>query len=143
MTEHKGLLVHVYRSALGGPDTTNGGVSAQHDGLTVVGFQRHDDAHWRPLEHQCQIFTPTELAPAAILVESRIPHLYGPHLVPLDLIENPPEGHVGPMMGGNYAGSSDSRWGMLGSMFKGLRLDVVPIHDRVESQALYNALSSD
>lgn len=141
MPERKGLIVHVYRTP--GGDFTNGGVSGKCDALTVVGFKRKDDASWRPLEHSCQVFTPNEHAPAAILVESAVPLLYGPHLVPLELIESLPEGHVGPMMGGNYAGSSDSRWGMLGSMFPGLRLDVVPVHDRVESQALYNALSSD
>jgi hypothetical protein len=46
------------------------------------------------------------------------------------------------MAGGNYAGSSDSRWSDLGKQFaKSLALDVVRVHDRSEGYDLYRALS--
>jgi hypothetical protein len=128
MTQHKGLILHVYRAA-DSRDCTLGGVSSKHAGLTLVGFKRHADEKWQPLERYAQVFEPNEDRPAVILVESGVPHLYGPHLVPLEIIES---GRY-PMMGGNYAGTSDSRWAELGhTIFGHDRLDVVAVHDRVE-----------
>jgi hypothetical protein len=42
---------------------------------------------------------------------------------------------VGPMAGGNYVGTSDSR-------FRGVASGLLPVHDRWETQEQYNLLSS-
>ena len=135
----KGLSLNVYR--VNGRDCTNGGISAKADRLVVVGI--FIDGEVQPLPRDCQVFEADELAPAVVLVPSRAPGYDAcPHLVPLEFVDGLPAGHVGPMAGGNYAGTSDSRWGELGKKFgQNLALDVVRIHDRSESYALYQALS--
>jgi hypothetical protein len=127
MTQHKGLILFVYRAA-DSRDCTLGGVSSKHAGLTLVGTQRHGE-EWKPLDLYSQVFEPDENRPAVVLVESYVPAFYGPHLVPLEMIESGRR----PMSGGNYAGTSDSRWAALGRQIFGHdHLDVVPVHDRVE-----------
>lgn len=133
----KGLSVSVYRSA-GIGDCTNGGISSGADKLILVGVIRGGE--FEPLPRGSQVFEPRPDAPAVVLVESRLPAKYGPHLEPY---EPGPASHVGPMFGGNYAASSDSRWSELGDLFGHGRLDGVPIHDRYESPELYRQLSGD
>lgn len=129
MTQPKGLILFVYRAA-DHRDCTLGGVSGKHDGLTLVGYKRASDKEWQPLERHAQVFEPDENRPAVILVESKVPQHYGPHLEPVDLHES----RKWTMFGGNYAGTSDSRWAELGqTIFGHDRLDVVAVHDRVES----------
>ena len=136
MSEHKGLIVEVYR-AVGYGDCTNGGVSGKHASLTVVGTKVGGEKTWRPLDKESRVFPPNEDRPAMVLVD--YPQVC---LVPLEFIENGlPKGHVGPMCGGNYAATSDSRWHQLGRILGAGRINAVPIHDRIESQELYNALS--
>lgn len=137
----KGLRLSVYRPAdLGYGDLTNGGVSGKADTVTVVG--RLEDGKVVPLPKECQVFSADEDAPAVILVESRIALSDPtPHLIPLDLAEGTPPDTVGPMAGGNYAGTSDGRWAALGKLYGHLRLDVVAIHDRVETYRDYLSLS--
>ncbi len=117
-----GVRVDVLRSSRY-EDWTNGGVSAHHDRLTVVNVTGP--------------FEPNYDAPAVALVD-------GPrgskHLAPVIFDgthwqEVRPQGHVGPMHGGNYA-TGDSRLSdALG--FYG----AVAIHDRFETVAEYEALS--
>lgn len=137
----RGLSLKVYRSAALG-DCTNGGVTAQADRLTLVGLLV--DGKVEPLPQGCQVMEPGAEAPAVVLVPSRAPGYDAtPHLVPLELIEGglPPD-HVGPMAGGNYAGSSDGRWSALGKLYgQNLVLDLVAVHDRVESYSHYLVLS--
>lgn len=80
-------------------------------------------------------FEPGEDAPAFEVVG-------GPYgsakLVPVDQ----PSGVIGPMMGGNYGATSDSRFGrkieeILGHKFYG----ALPIHDRFESPEQNDLLS--
>ena len=141
----KGLILSVYRAA-DRSDCTNGGVSATHDRIIVVGTKRHVDKNWQPLPESLMLPDWGQDLPQFILVESAVPALYGPHLVPLEYVEkgsNTKE-YAGPMMGGNYAESSDSRWCRLShDIFGRDHQSIAPIHDRVESWALYNALSSD
>lgn len=138
----KGLMLSVYKTARLG-DCTNGGVTSKADAVVVVGILK--DGHVEPLPHSARVFSPDDSAPAVVLVPSLAPGYNAtPHLVPLDLIENLPADSVGPMAGGNYAGSSDSRWARLGKLFnEHLALGAVAVHDRVESHALYSALSGD
>lgn len=144
MKDWKGLRLTVYRAAHA-VDTTNGGITATADHVTVVGIKRNGQL--RRLPARAQVF-PAEPghAPAVVLVESALPAMYGPHLEPLVW----PYDRVGPMAGGNFAASSDSRWADLGKEFAseaqkraGLmpRLDVVAVHDRFETQSQYDALS--
>lgn len=136
----KGLRLNVWRDA-SGMDCTNGGITAKADRLTVVGILI--DGEVQPLPADSQVFPADELAPAVVLVPSRAPGYDAtPHLIPLEFADSLPSGHVGPMSGGNYAGTSDSRWAELGRKFgKHLALDVVRVHDRTESYSLYRSLS--
>lgn len=43
---------------------------------------------------------------------------------------------IGPMMGGNYGATSDSRWAAATGMY-----GAIPIHDRYETRAQYDSLS--
>lgn len=133
----KGLSLHVYRNALG--DATNGGISADNDVLMLVGYQMGQGTI-SPLPKSSRVFEPEDLDNAVIL---RIGP-FGPSLVPLKIAQ---EGHapgfVGPMMGGNYATSSDSRLSDLLRTLDQPPYAPIPVHDRMESAALYAALSSD
>jgi len=56
-------------------------------------------------------------------------------------IGNPPEGHIGWIAGGCFVSTSDSRWSdaiehMMGHRFYG----AIPLHDRSESQELYDRM---
>ena len=136
----RGLRLSVYR-AVEFPDCTNGGISGKHARVTVVGRLVGDTVV--PLPDGCCIFEADDDAPAVVLVESRCPgYDPTPHLVPLEFVHGTPVDCVGPMSGGNYAWTTDSRWGQLGKLYEGLRhLDAVAIHDRIETYAQYRALS--
>jgi len=140
----KGLLIHVYRhSDPRWGDSSNGGISATHDKLVVVGTKKHGE-ELKPLPRESQVFTPTDEAPAVVLVESAVPHYYGPHLEPLELHDkHNTQEYAGPYDGGNYAGTSDSRWAALGrDVFGHDRLSVVPVHDRTDTWSDYYALTT-
>lgn len=139
---NKGLLLSVYKNADSNYDCTNGGVTATATRLTLVGIKKGGKI--LPLTKRMQVFQPNESAPAVILCESALPGMYGPHLEPLEYADshNTRE-YAGPMMGGNYAASCDSRWSELGELFGHGRISAVPVHDRVESWKLYQQLSSD
>ena len=114
-----GLIVEVFRNPLG--DCTGGGISGRDSSLTVVNIDGP--------------FHPTPERPAVALVD-------GPfktkHIVPVlgDDDEGwrmaSPAGFVGPMMGGNYAASSDSRFSRAVGFY-----GAVAIHDRYETVAQY------
>jgi hypothetical protein len=81
-------------------------------------------------------FEPDERHPAYVLTRN----YYGsPVLVPQDQ----PEGLIGPMAGGNFAGSSDSRFNQAVSEMAGFNFyGAIPIHDRYETQREYDLLAS-
>lgn len=114
-----GLPLDIYRNAYG--DCTNGGASAKVKTITIV-----------------NIDGPFEAGPEspAFRLESHVRGCL--RLVPVDA----PKGMIGPMMGGNYAATSDGRFGaacakLLGHTFYG----AVPIHDRYETREEYDVLS--
>jgi hypothetical protein len=114
-----GLRVYVLRSAIG--DCTNGGVSSGVEALTLVNVEGP--------------FKPNDDAPAAML-DSHIDGCL--RIVP----DRYPRNRVGPMAGGHFAHSCDSRFSeacraLLGRRFYG----AVAIHDRFETQSDYDALS--
>ena len=56
--------------------------------------------------------------------------------------EAKPDGYAGPMMGGTYIATSDSRFNDLIAQITGQRsYGAVPLHDRYETWAEYEALS--
>lgn len=130
----KGLLLHIYRDVSQDAEygeSSNGGISSKHDRVVVVGTKKSGEmVRW--LDRSLQVVSPSDEAPAVVLVQSSSPN-YGPHLEPLEYIEGEPLPGLmmGPTWGGCYAGSADSRWAQLGSLFDKGRLDAVPLHDRM------------
>ncbi len=121
-----GLILGIYRSSLG--DCTNGGITGgSRANVTVVNVEGP--------------FEPTDDRPAVLLIDGPSAGRWNPTLVPAVLVGDTwiPEsrdGVIGPMAGGNFAGTSDSRWNR--------RVEgrgVVSVHDRFESVALYEAMS--
>lgn len=116
----KALPVYVYRRP-NGTDCTNGGISAKYDRLLVVcpdGFIDVDEND--PPENLCKVVKR---------------HLFGRDIFHVEPVV-PPKG-AGWMAGGNFAETSDSRFGKLcGDMYGALS-----IHDRDESWEMYDMLS--
>lgn len=131
-----GLIIEVYRTAgLGGTDCTRGGVSSRADRLTVVGtVDRERRAMVRPMPRDAQVFGPRDDAPAVALRPTN-GGAGGACIVP---VEMGPDGvyrtvDAWVMMGGNYGGTSDSRWSRLVETITGARFyGAVAIHDRIE-----------
>jgi hypothetical protein len=92
-------------------------------------------------------FEPTEDAPPVMLVPGNVP--YSAKVVPAVMDQpgewsplNPCE-KVGPMMGGTYVATSDSRFGdAVRALVGGASVGAVPLHDRFETTAQYAALST-
>ena len=131
----RGLSVSVYRDA-GSSDCTNGGVTSRMSSLILFG--EGIDGHWSP---------DGAAVPKILLLKRDKVHLGGYlYAVPgvVDPVSGnvipapPPDGHVGWMMGGNFVGTSDSRFSVGVTS-----LGAIPVHDRSESYELYRALSSD
>lgn len=108
-----GLLLNVYRNDLG--DCTAGGVSSKVSTVCVVNVEGP--------------FEPSDKFPGVELVDERLvggrPY---PKLVPIDLVNS----GKWFMFGGNYAGTSDSRFAEAIEKITGVRSGILPIHDRVE-----------
>lgn len=119
MTEQRGLRAQILT---GKHSSANGGISEQVTEVTLVGPQFPE------------LFAPSESAPAVQMV---VRNLGGQTVVHFEPVASRPEGHVGYMASGAHVHSSDSRFSEAVG-FHG----AVSLHDRTESQALYNALSS-
>lgn len=104
-----GLLVSVYRSASG--DTTAGGVSSQHNHFTLID---------REVEGP---FEANDERPELNLVRRTIGGQLYLHATPPQA--SWPAGKAGPMFGGNFIHTSDSRFGRVSRY-------PIPIHDRFE-----------
>lgn len=112
----KGLLVTILRSALG--DTTNDGVTGVrkgHKSVLLVG------------DGVAEVFEENESRPTLRLVRR---NLGGEYLHAEPVVQ--PRGMVGPMFGGNFVHSSDSRFP---SRYP------IPVHDRFETPEDYELLS--
>jgi hypothetical protein len=105
----RGLLVDVLRCA-DGRDCTAGGVTSRVTKAVLV----EDDCELGPFE-------PDERAPALRFV---VRNVRGRRCVHAEPIDQPIEGKVGPMFGGNYVTSSDGRFP---SDYP------IPVHDRFET----------
>lgn len=111
-----GLIVNVYRDSLG--DCTLNGVSSKAETLCVINVDGP--------------FEPTPDTPAVKLVRKDFGFGSSIRLVPVDANGDPLEGV---MLGGNHAGTSDSRFARALSALMGgdnFGLRAVPIFDRIE-----------
>ena len=109
----KGLLVFVYRH---GSDCSNNGISSKHDQLILVG------------DGVPEIFEVSDKTPALKLVKRVLFGKDAWYATPV----NPPKGCIGPMSGGNFIYSCDSRFPSEAP---------IAIHDRFETSAQYERLS--
>ena len=100
------ILVFVYRSSLG--DCTNGGPSSHEDQFVVENVEGS--------------FSNSQLPKMELVVDN----LGNLRLIPTELKDK------NPMFGGNFAGTSDSRWSKELKKLVGYDPRVVPIFDRVE-----------
>jgi len=110
----KGLLVFVLRRT--GGSCTNGGVSDKYDTFVLTG------------PNVPEIFTPTEEKPELRLVLRSFNGKPYYHAEPV----NYPKDLIGPMAGGNYVTTSDSR---LPFQYP------IAIHDRFETEELFKLMS--
>jgi len=116
----KALPVSVYRNA-DGTDCTNDGVSSRFRALLIVcpdGFIDVDENN--PPENLCKVVKR---------------HLFGRDIYHVEPVSRPTG--AGWMMGGNYAATSDSRFGRL----CGEQYGALAIHDRQETWEMYDRLS--
>lgn len=140
MTDLKGLIVSILEDKRIG-NCSNGGLSSKFSALTIVGIVDHTNSadlakrEVKPLPKYSQVFSPTEDAPAAII---KYRTMGSKRLVSVEPLEGVESGKGTPWMaGGSYVSSSDSRWGELVGFY-----GAVSLHDRTESWALYDALST-
>ena len=128
MTKKLGIIAYVCRQTRTGVFAGKcGGISDEVDEIVIVGPGIDG------------IFEATPTRPAFELVQ----HVSG--CVSLRPVDGPKSKHqvIGPMFGGNFATASDSRITsavekLLGRRFYG----AIAIHDRYETQAQYNLLST-
>lgn len=114
-----GLRAHIYKHE--GRDFSNGGISEHADEVTITNIDGP--------------FEPSDDAPAVLLVSGNLPRTA--KIVPVGA----PEGVVGPMAGGTYVSTSDSRFAEAVQGYTGSYQNVVALHDRYESPELYRLMS--
>jgi hypothetical protein len=111
----RGLTCEIFRWSLG--ECSNGGISSRCNKVVLIGLGR-----------SAQVFEPGPDCPAVRIVKRTIGRSEYLHAEPVDQ----PEGLVGPMSGGTFIYSCDSRfpWDY-----------PIALHDRWETQQDYDALS--
>lgn len=117
----RGMTLEVYRTS--GADCSLGGISATHDTLLVTHYVK--DGMVRPLPEDMQVFGEWFEWPRVIL-----------EVTPQGWVRLVPAVSEGwGMAGGNYAGTSDSRWTDLLTALTGHHpvSSLVSIHDRFEN----------
>lgn len=121
MQDTGGLRADIYRnSAYPDGDTSNGGISSRVNQVTII-----DGRINGPSE-------PSDEAPAVRIVERMLGGEPYYHLEPYDR----PEGKLGPMMGGTYVATPDSRLRRIAPS------GVLPLHDRFETPDEYRSYSA-
>lgn len=117
MTTRKGLLCSVYKNPLY-KGCSNGGISSKVDHVVLIG------------PGVPEIFEPTDDCPAVKLVRRNIG---GKEYLHAEPIEEGKETLIGPMAGGSYIYTVDSRFP---------NLYPISLHDRYETQKMYDSLTS-
>jgi len=122
-----GLTVSIYRTD---GDYSNGGVSGRVNQLTLINVEGP--------------FEPSDNAPAAKLVEGNLGMGYAKVIPCIDHPTNmmgDMSKLIGPMMGGTYVSTSDSRFSEKLQKLGVNRGVAIPFHDRYETSEQYRALS--
>ena len=117
-----GLVCEIFRWSLG--DCSNAGLSSRCTKVTLIGLGKH-----------AEIFEPTPERPAVRIVKRTISGKEYIHAQPIERpqwAEITNSATVGPMAGGTFIYSSDSRFP---SSYP------IALHDRWETQAHYDALT--
>lgn len=122
-----GITLDIFKSSMG--DFSGGGLSSRAERVTLVNVEGPSE--------------PSREAPAVALLAGHTPETV--RAVPViangsdyELVE--PEGSVGPMMGGCYVGTADSRFSRAVEEITGRRFyGAVALHDRYETTAQYAA----
>ena len=136
MSDRKGLILSVYRNAELG-DCTNGGITSRVAMITVTGVRKgwhRGEGVTEPLPEHMRVFAPSERAPEVELI---IRDNGSIRWLSLEPAADGPADCTPYMAGGNYAGSTDSRW----SELCGSHGPLVSVHDRTETWEQYDALS--
>lgn len=121
-----GLILSVYRDA-SGVDCTAGGISSNHTDLTAINVE----GPFEPTQDRPPVILENHYKNAVRIVPA------GPDGKALKLAT-----HAGPMFGGNFATTSDSRLGEAIEKLVGIRFyGAVPIHDRYETWEINERLS--
>ena len=114
-TKGMGLIIEIYRNAAEERDHSSNLPSDRHSRIFISNISG-------PFERRADM-------PAFKLVA----HPHYPTAPILEPEEGKPDGFRGPMAGGNYAGSSDTRWTSAVRAITGIiGCDLVPIHDHFE-----------
>lgn len=123
----KGMLVFVLRSA---SDCTNGGITSKYDKFILV------NSPLTPEIKIPEIFEESDRCPTLVLFHEYYSGMNGqPFKYRCRPLIDSPEGQTDYMFGGNYVDCSDGRMSRIG-------LDrPIPVHDRSETWATYEALS--
>lgn len=122
------LLVDVfYDKNRFGYDCTNGGVTSRHTKVTLF-FDCSKESAKKHCQENGISFDSALWLNRRILWDEEMPIA-----VPLEY----PKGKVGPMFGGNFIYTSDSRFPCVGRQLK----LPIPVHDRFETQQEYDVLS--
>lgn len=116
----KGMLVNVYRDASIGGDCTNDGITSKIDRAILVG------------DGIPEVFATRDGLPALRLVKRTFGKNPYFHAEPVDDPRAADGKHVGPMAGGNFVYSCDSR-------FRSICKYPIPVHDRYEDHELYKS----
>lgn len=124
-----GLIASILKH--NGRSYANGGLSDQHNDVTIVNVAGP--------------FEPTADRPAVMLVHGNVRGSV--KAIPAEFVAGrwqfaQPRGSVGPMMGGSYIETSDSRFGEAVAALGGPRYSPVALHDRFETPEQYRALST-
>lgn len=118
-----GLRAQIYRGSLG--DCSNGGISGRVNEVTIINVEGP--------------FDPTPEAPAVRLVRGNI---WGSVKIVVEDDDSRGPERVGPMFGGTFVATSDSRFADAVDKLIGTRGGAVALHDRYETAAEYARYST-
>lgn len=138
----KGLMLQVYRPDIQlNPFVIRNGITENVSGLTLVGYQEDPLQPLVPLEGIDLAVDVGPDAPAVILAARGADKV--PLLIPLEYMKEDgthdiPDMRLGPVDGGNLAGSTDFRWfRLLEKINCPLRLGAIPVYDSIITHEEY------
>lgn len=130
----QGLIANIFTDQMYGPSRLRQGPAVLHTfgqvaEVTIVGIidrrEKLGNDKVEPMPRGSQVFPPTDRAPAAVFVLRRS---CGDTIVHVEPLSKPEGSWMGPMMGGAYVATSDSRFSEITGMY-----GAVALHDHYES----------